>query len=271
MHKLNDLPIGVFDSGLGGLTVVRAIRELLPCEEIIYLGDSARVPYGTRSQSTVVSYARTCSQFLIAKQLKMLVVACNTASAVALPTLRQEIGMPVLGVIAAGARAAARTGASRIGVIGTTGTVLSGAYIREIANRMPNCQVYQQPAPLFVPLAEEGWIDGDVPVLAAMRYLEPLAQAKVEVLMLGCTHYPLLIAPIKRALKTLECSANVVDSATAMAAEVRRTLDENGLQRNLGSEGGLTCFVTDLPASFEEVSTRFLGQSPGAVKKVDIT
>ncbi|MCP4198475.1 MAG: glutamate racemase [Proteobacteria bacterium] len=271
MRELKDLPIGVFDSGLGGLTVVRAIRELLPGEQIIYLGDSARVPYGTRSQSTVVSYARTCAQFLISKRLKMLVVACNTASAVALPTLRQEIGMPVLGVIAAGARAAARTGALRIGVIGTTGTVQSGAYIREIATRMPSCQVYQQPAPLFVPLAEEGWIDGDVPMLAAMRYLEPLAQAKVEVLMLGCTHYPLLIAPIKRALQALECSADVVDSATAMAAEVRRTLDENELQRNPGSEGGLTCFVTDLPVSFEEVSTRFLGQSPGAVNKVDIT
>jgi glutamate racemase len=179
--------------------------------------------------------------------------------------------MPVLGVIAAGARAVARTEASRIGVIGTTGTVQSGSYIREIAALLPNCKVFQEPAPLFVPLAEEGWIEGDVPMLAAMRYLEPLAQAGIEVLMLGCTHYPLLISPIKRVLKKLECSVNVVDSATAMAAEVKRTLDENELQRDPGSAGDLTCFVTDLPASFEEVSSRFLGQSPGVVKKVDIT
>ncbi len=271
MHELSDLPIGVFDSGLGGLTVVRAIRELLPGEQIIYLGDSARVPYGTRSQSTVVSYARNCSQFLIAKRLKMLVVACNTASAVALPTLRQEIGMPVLGVIAAGARAVARTKALRIGVIGTMGTVQSGSYIREITALLPDSEVFQEPAPLFVPLAEEGWIDGDVPLLAAMRYLEPLAQAGIEVLMLGCTHYPLLMAPIKRALKKLECSVDVVDSATAMAAEVKRTLDENELRRKTASAGDLTCFVTDLPTSFEEVSTRFLGRPPGEVKKVDIT
>ena len=270
MSELQNLPIGVFDSGLGGLTVVRAIRELLPGENIIYLGDSARVPYGTRSRSTVVSYARNCAQFLVSKRLKMLVVACNTASAVALPTLREEIGMPVLGVIAAGARAVARTGVLRVGVIGTVGTVQSGTYIREISARVPNCQVVQEAAPLFVPLAEEGWIDGEVPVLAATRYLEPLAKAKIDVLMLGCTHYPLLISPIRTALEKLGCGAEVVDSATAMADEVKRTLKENDLQRGFQNPGELTCYVTDLPDSFQEVSTRFLGQSPGAVKKVDI-
>ncbi len=267
----NDLPIGVFDSGLGGLTVVRAMREIIPHEQILYLGDSARVPYGSRSPSTVVGYARKCSEFLVNQGLKMLVVACNTASAVALPSLRKEIGMPVLGVITAGARAVSATGASRVGVIGTLGTIRSESYVREISAISPDCEVFQQAAPLFVPLAEEGWIEGEVPLLAANRYLEPLTRANIEVLMLGCTHYPLLISPIKKALKALKSPALVIDSATVMATEIKRTLEEQGICRDPGSTGYLKCYVTDLPTSFEEVAGRFLGQSPDQVEKVDIS
>ncbi|MDJ0762710.1 MAG: glutamate racemase [Myxococcota bacterium] len=270
-QALQERPIGVFDSGLGGLTVVREMRRYLPGEHIIYLGDSARVPYGTRSASTVVRYAQKCAAFLVSQGLKMLAVACNTASAVALPTLRAETQVPVLGVIAAGARSVAAHDAQRVGVIGTAGTIQSGAYAREIAALAPHCQVFLQPAPLFVPLAEEGWIEGDVPVLAATRYLKPLADAQIEVLLLGCTHYPLLVSPIKQALKNLNSKAAVVDSATAMTAQIDRTLTDQDLARTGTSLGTLTCFVTDLPASFEDMATRFLGEGPDQVAVVDIS
>jgi glutamate racemase len=271
MNSVKDLPIGVFDSGLGGLTVVQEVRRLLPEERIAYLGDSARVPYGTRSAQTVVRYAQKCAAFLFSQGLKALAVACNTASAVALPTLNAESKVPVLGVITAGARAVAASGAKRVGIIGTAGTIRSGAYLREIAAAAPDCEVFQQPAPLFVPLAEEGWVDGELPVLAAMRYLKPLADADIEVLLLGCTHYPLLVSPIAQALKNLDRDIRIIDSATAMAADVERALEENGIRRDRGVEGDLVCFVTDLPASFEEVATRFLGGPPGDVREVDIS
>ncbi len=260
----------MFDSGLGGLTVVREIQKLLPAEQILYLGDNARVPYGTRAAQTVIRYARGCASLLISRGLKMLVVACNTASAVALPTLRDEIEMPVLGVIRAGARAAAQSGASTIGVIGTAGTIRSNAYVDEIAVRAPHSRVVQLPAPLFVPLAEEGWIEGEVPLLAAKRYLEPLVDSNIEVLLLGCTHYPLLKNTICRALSDLGSGARVIDSATAMATDVRDQLTARGLHRESSATGELYCFVTDLPASFEEVASRFLGRSLEQVEVVDI-
>lgn len=265
------LPIGVFDSGLGGLTVVREIRRRLPAEDIVYLGDSARVPYGTRSAETVIGYAWKCSRFLVDQGLKMLVVACNTASAVALPSLRDRLDVPVLGVISAGARAAvaASTG-GRIGVIGTAGTIASGSYPREIAALDEDAEVHQNPAPLLVPLAEEGWLEGDLPLMAATRYLGPLVERRIDVLLLGCTHYPILAGAIGRALESLGSAAVVVDSATAMAADVGRALALDDMARDEGAPGGLRCFVTDLPASFGEVAGRFLGELVGEVEKVDI-
>ncbi len=268
--ELKELPIGIFDSGLGGLTVVQAIRKALPEEKIIYIGDSARLPWGNRSARTVVRYAQKCAGFLIDEGLKMMAVACNTASAVALPVLRAESEMPVLGVITAGARAVVATGASRIGVIGTAGTIRSNAYVREISALAPSCQVHQRPAPLLVPLAEEGWTDGEVPLLAVTHYIEPLAKADIEVLLLGCTHYPPFISTIKEALAKLGCKARIVDSATAMAADVERILDSRGIRRNPGKTGDFKCFVTDLPDGFEGVATRFLGERPGQVEEVDI-
>src|SRR5689334_12340172 len=188
----NDAPIGIFDSGLGGLTVTRAVFDRLPNEHLLYLGDTARVPYGTRSAETVLRYARSCAGHLTRRGIKLLVVACNTVSAVALDMLRVELDIPVLGVIEPGARAAvAASQRGRIGVIATGGTVLSGAYPRAVASVDSRSEVFALPAPLLVPLAEEGWVEGEVPRLVIDRYLGQLAPHQVDAIVLGCTHYPL--------------------------------------------------------------------------------
>jgi glutamate racemase len=274
LRSRSELPVAVFDSGLGGLTVVQEMRRQLPQEAIVYLGDSARVPYGTRSPATVVRYASACARFLLEQDPKLLVVACNTASAVALPVLNDTLSLPVLGVISAGARAAlARTKIGRIGVVGTAGTINSGAYPREISAIDSTVQVFQMPAPLFVPLAEEGWVEGEVPLIAAQRYLAPLVEQGVDVILLGCTHYPLLRRSIEQALARLGSTAEIVDSATAMAARVGRALDSHGLVRPAAAEvsGALHCFVTDAPANFSQVASRFLGEPLDRVEVVDIS
>src|SRR6478752_7306971 len=191
--------IGIFDSGLGGLTVARAIRSVLPDEDLVYLGDTARVPYGTRSADTIIRYARACANHLVKHRVKLLVVACNTVSAVALDVLRDELDVPVLGVIEPGARAGA--GASRtkrVGVIATQGTIGSRAYERALHAVESRIEVFAQPAPMLVPLAEEGWLDGTVPELVVERYLEPLVAKNIDALVLGCTHYPILGSVIGR-------------------------------------------------------------------------
>jgi len=256
-----DAPIGVFDSGLGGLTVARAIAERLPDERLVYLGDTARVPYGTRSASTVLRYARTCARHLAKHDIKLLVVACNTVSAVALPMLRVELDVPVLGVIEPGARAGVRASRSgKVGVIATAGTVASGAYPRAISSVSTRAEVCQRPAPLLVPLVEEGWLDGEVPALVARRYLEPLIAEGIDALVLGCTHYPLL-APILRdeAARIAGRPIAVVDSAEATATELAELLAERELARE-GGPGALSLMVTDLPGRFAEVAARFLGR-----------
>ena len=272
MSSQNDLPIGVFDSGLGGLTVVNALQQMLPSEHILYLGDNARVPYGTRSPQTVERYAWNCADFLMQRGLKMLVIACNTASAVAVLSLQERLDVPVLGVIRAGAHVALRHSPhDRIGVIGTAGTVGTGAYPREIHAIDKGVAVFQNPAPLLVPLVEEGWIEGDVPRLAVQKYLRPLVTERIDVLLLGCTHYPVLQSVIASELKSMSSNATVVNSATAMAIEVAEVLDGSGLRRASDSRGGLQCFVTDLPDSFADVATRFLGSPVGDVVRVDIS
>lgn len=268
-----DEPIGVFDSGLGGLTVVQAIRERIPGERLIYLGDTARVPYGTRSAETVVKYALACARQLVARDVKMLVVACNTVSAVALEALREELGIPVLGVIEPGARAGARASRSgRVGVLATSGTVSSGAYERALRAVDPSLQVVTQAAPLFVPLAEEGWVEGEVPERVAERYLAPLVPHEIDSLVLGCTHYPLL-APVIRdvARRLFPSEVTVVDSAAATALELDRLLDERGLRSSRG-ERGLEVLVTDQPGAFSIVASRFLGESLGdfPVESIDL-
>ncbi len=256
--------IGIFDSGVGGLTVQGAIMDALPGLDTVYLGDTARVPYGTKSPETVTQYSIRNAQFLVRQEIELLVVACNTASAVALPALRRELDMPVLGVVEPGARAAARASRSgRIGVIGTQGTVASGAYQAAIGAVRPDAGVVAAACPLFVPLAEEGWTDpGDEVIrLIVRRYLTPLAEAGIDTLVLGCTHYPLLKAAIARELPGIV----LVDSAEAIAAEVRERL-----RPPPGRASAHRFFVTDTPQKFLAVASRFLGRPVSTAEHVDV-
>jgi len=252
-------PIGIFDSGLGGLTVARAVRESLPGEDLVYLGDTARVPYGTRSARTVVRYALACADRLMGFDIKLLVVACNTASGVALEALERQLSIPVIGVIAPGADAGVRaTRSGRIGVLATAGTIASRAYERAIRRENDAIRVFAQPAPLLVPLAEEGWVSGDVPTLAARRYLQPLVKADVDTIVLGCTHYPLLSETIHDvARELLGHDVAIVDSAEATAAALRSLLET--LPNQPAGAGSLRVLVTDLPGQFAAAASRFLG------------
>ncbi len=253
-------PIGIFDSGLGGLTVARAIQAALPAENLVYLGDTARVPYGTRSAETVVKYAIGCAERLLGYDIKLLVVACNTASGVALGALQSRLDIPVLGVIQPGAKAGVRASRSgRIGVLATSGTVASGAYERAIRAENETVQIFAQAAPLFVPLAEEGWVTGEVPRLAARRYLEPLVAADVDTIVLGCTHYPLLDETIHDvAAELLGHDVVVVDSAQA-TADALCGMSLPG-PAEPGAVGALRILVTDLPGQFASSASRFLGK-----------
>ncbi len=275
-----DAPLGVFDSGLGGLTVARALREALPRERIVYLGDTARVPYGTRSPETVLRYARGCARVLIDRGVKALVVACNTVSAVALEMLRAELDLPVLGVVEPGARAAVEalgalpsSGNARIGVLGTAGTITSGAYPRAIGRLTTRVEVVGAPAPLLVPLVEEGWLDGDVPRLAIERYLAPLIRAHARVIVLGCTHYPLLAPLIREVAQRLAGTpVAVVDSARATAEDVAVWIREERIPCAAEAVGRapLEVLVTDRPGSFRDVAVRFLGGDAPEVNQIDI-
>jgi glutamate racemase len=264
--------LGVFDSGLGGLTVVRALREALPTEDIVYLGDTARVPYGTKGASTVVKYALACARHLVGRGVKALVVACNTVSAVAPERMRVELDLPVLGVIEPGARAAvAASKTGRIGVLATAGTIASGAYPRAVAQLSTRAEVTGQAAPLLVPLAEEGWTEGEVPRLAVRRYLEPLARAAVDVVLLGCTHYPLLQGTIEdEARSIVGPHTRVVDSAHATALDVRAFLEARDLARGGSARGAVSLLVTDVPRTFAETAARFLGEEAPKVELVDL-
>ncbi|HEX2730474.1 MAG TPA: glutamate racemase [Polyangiaceae bacterium] len=275
----NARAIGVFDSGLGGLTVVHELRRCLPRESIVYLGDTARVPYGTRSAATVVRYARGCARLLVQRNIKALVIACNTASAVALDILQAELDLPVIGVVGPGARAAVTAADQaereqgrpvRIGVMGTLSTIRSGAYAREVARLSSRHEVHSQAAPLLVPLVEEGWLEGDVPRLAIERYLSTLLKPDVGVLVLGCTHYPLLKSMIAEvALRLLGRPIRVVDSAEATASAVHELLEQRAWHTP-NPEAALQLLVTDLPDSFQASATRFLGDVVGSAQAVDI-
>lgn len=213
MNPCASRAIGIFDSGVGGLTVHHRVAERLPSESIIYFGDTARVPYGTKSAETVVRYARACAHMLVRRDIKLLVVACNTASAYALDILRAELDIPVVGVVEPGAkRAAMSTRNGRIGVIGTKGTIRSGQYQSAILSYIPDAHVFAKACPLFVPLAEEGWIEGPVPEQIAVEYLQEFLENDIDTLVLGCTHYPLLKTVIG---KVAGDSVALVDSAQA--------------------------------------------------------
>lgn len=255
--------IGVFDSGVGGLTVLRALRERLPSVSTVYLGDTARVPYGTKSPEVVVRYSRNTARFLLSQDIELLVVACNTATAHALPTLQAELPIPVIGVVEPGAAAAARVSRKgSIGVIGTAGTIASGAYQKALARHLPGAEVVARACPLLVPLAEEGWTEGEVPLAVARRYLEDL-RGRIDTLVLGCTHYPLLQGAIGEVLGP---EVTLIDSARATAEAVEKVLDG----RCGGGRVSHRTFVTDLPANFSSVFERFLGALPEAIEQVDI-
>jgi glutamate racemase len=263
-------PIGVFDSGVGGLTVVRALRAALPGEDVIYLGDTARVPYGAKSPRTIERYSLTCQRFLLDRGVKLVLIACNTASANALDALVAASPVPVIGAVGPGAaRALAATHTGRIGVIGTLGTVRSRAYERALLAARPDAKVTALACPLLVPLAEEGWVDDDVARLVARRYLTQLlaADPALDTLVLGCTHYPLLRTVLTEvAAEVAGHPVAVVDSASAMAEAARSVLGPSGL--TVGA-GALACFATDV-SRLDELAPRFLGETPDAFTLVDL-
>jgi len=261
--------IGIFDSGVGGLTVVAEIWRLLPNESTIYFGDTARVPYGPKAPATVRRYAREASAFLLSRSVKLLVVACNTATAHAADILARELPVPVVGVIEPGARAAVRaTRSGRIGVVGTVGTIASGAYDRAVRKLLPGARVYAQACPLFVPLVEEGLADHPATRLIAEDYLRPLCSMDVDVLVLGCTHYPVLrdlVAGIMGPGVTL------VDSAAETALDVQRILSERGLLRpDDAPPPRHHCAVSDSPARFRQVAEVFVGTTFDTIERVDV-
>ena len=264
---MSEKAIGVFDSGVGGLTVLKALMRRLPGESTAYLGDTARVPYGTKSPEVVTRYSLANGRFLIGQQIKLLVVACNTASSVSLPALSQALNVPVVGVIEPGATAAARTVTGKVGIIGTPGTIRSGAYQAALATLRPGTQVLARACPLFVPLAEEGWTDGEVVELVAKKYLADFHAFGVDTLVLGCTHYPLLKAAIA---KEMGEGTALVDSAEATADAVEALLSERG-ELSKGAAAKHRYFVTDLPERFAEVGARFLERPIEKAELVDIS
>jgi glutamate racemase len=263
----NSKPIGVFDSGIGGMTVVHALTHHLPHENIIYFGDTARVPYGPKSQQVVREYALQDTEVLMKHDVKLIVIACNTVSAVALDVVQKRAKVPVVGVILPGAEAAARTTKNkRIGIIGTVGTIFSNAYTNAIRQLDSDIKVFGQPCPLFVPLAEEGWIDHKATELIAKEYLFPLTLEKIDTLVLGCTHYPILRDVIG---KVLHQSVTLIDSGDATARVVKNTLMDMKLNNTSTLKPNLQFFVSDLPYKFAEIGERFLGNKLGKVHRVE--
>jgi glutamate racemase len=270
------LPIGIFDSGVGGLTVYRALHERLPNERFVYLGDTARVPYGTKSLGTVERYAVENSKFLEAHGIKLLVVACNTASALALPAIRRAVKVPVMGVIEPGARAAVNAANDRrIGVIATEATVQSRAYAQAIASIDPDVSVIEKACPLFVSLAEEGWADSDVARIVAKDYLSELRDNSVQALVLGCTHYPILRNAIADAVGI---DVKLIDSGEATAREVESLLERMQLanETRIFPQERQLCddldhfYVTDAATRFAKVAERFLGSAPSILEAVEV-
>jgi glutamate racemase len=263
----NDDPIGVFDSGIGGLTVLHALRKHLPHENLVYFGDTARVPYGPKSAQVVREYARQDTEVLLQHRIKLMIVACNTVSAVALDVVQKHAKVPVLGVISPGAgAAAAATTKKRVGIIGTVGTIASNAYTNAIRHIDPQIQVFSQACPLFVPLAEEGWTSHPATELIAKEYLFPLTLEKIDTLVLGCTHYPLLRDVIR---KIMPDSVTLIDSGEATALEAVRLLDQSGLRNPSTYAPNIQFYVSDVPLKFSEVGERFLGQKLGKVQRID--
>ncbi|SKB08870.1 glutamate racemase [Prosthecobacter debontii] len=261
-------PLGVFDSGVGGLTVVRALRELLPNESIIYLGDTARVPYGSKSPDTIRRFSVEDTQFLVSHGVKAVVVACNTATAHALPALQATFRVPIIGVLEPGVEATLADGTcERVGIIGTAGTIRSSAYQYALAMRQPDLQIHAMATPLLVPFVEEGWIDHPALKSVLREYLKPLLDKGMDTLVLGCTHYPLLVPVLKRMLGN---KVRLVDSASTCAAHTKTLLEKQNLLRTARSKPTLEIYLTDLAEQAEALAKRFLGTEFGKVKKATL-
>ncbi len=253
---MNKSPIGVFDSGIGGLTVVKEIRNAMPDEEIIYLGDTARLPYGTKSFDAIIQFSRENTRFLIGRGVKYVVIACYSSTSVALEILQKEFSVPIIGVIKPGVEKAMElTRNKRVGVIGTSLTIYSGAYEKAFRELNATVEVLGRPCPLFVPLVEEGLIDHPATEIIARTYLEPLKSEGIDTLLLGCTHYPLLLSTIRKILGDI----NYVDASKELSQELISILRERNLLNPEG-RGNVTIYLTDFSMNFKEVAERFLGE-----------
>lgn len=265
MNKRN-YSIGVFDSGLGGLTVVKELMRQLPDEHIVYFGDTARVPYGTKSKDSIIEFSKENVQFLLKQKVKMIIVACNSSSSFALPSLRKKFSIPIVGVIEPGAKKACSvTSNKKIGVIATSATIQSRKYNREIKRISKKNSVFVQPCPLFVPLVEEGWFRDKATKDIARKYLSSMIKSKVDTLILGCTHYPLLKSVIRSVMGK---NVFLVDSAKQVAAEVKLLLKERDLQNVSRRPGAHKFFVSDKPQHFKDLAKIFLGWEIKNIKKV---
>jgi glutamate racemase len=266
MSSLKKRPIGIFDSGVGGLTVARSVRKYLPGEDVLYFGDTARVPYGNKSKDTVIRFSREITTFLLDMNVKMVVVACNTASSFCIPVLRRTFAVPVTGVIEPGVReAASLTSAGSVGVIGTRSTVKSGSYRKCMADVSSGTKVFGRSCPLFVPLVENRLIEDPVTREMAARYLSPFKRHGIDTLILGCTHYPVL----KNVISSVLEDVNLVDSSQAVARSVGETLKGLGLLSGRRSGGKLRCYVSDDEEGFRKTAGIFLGRRP-VVRKVNL-
>ena len=265
---MDNRPLGIFDSGIGGLTVVRAMHELMPNEKLIYLGDTARVPYGNKSADTIIRYSREISNFLLSKDVKGIIVACNTASAYALDTLKAELKVPVFGVIEPGVSAAlAATKNNRVGIIGTIGTIKSNAYQNALKKQKPGLEIIAHATPLLVPLIEEDWLAHSATRAILEEYLWQFRLMRIDTLVLACTHYPLLKPTLTNLLGH---NIELVDSAESCACFVRDALAKDGQLSSANDEPSIDVYLTDLPVHFKKVGERFLRKKLANVEVVSI-
>jgi glutamate racemase len=261
-------PIGVFDSGIGGLTVVKRIVSYLPLEDIVYFGDTARVPYGSKSNDTIIEYGLQDAKFLMHKNIKALVVACNTVSSVALNNLKDSFDIPIIGMIEPGAKMASlETKNKRVGVIGTRSTISNQAYSKKIKSIDPSIHIFERACPLFVPLAEEGWTNHTATYEIAREYLKEFIKIGVDTLVLGCTHYPILAEVIQNIVGK---DVKLIDSGIAAAESVKEELDRYNLHSNKSSQGNQSFYVSDIPMKFKELAELFLGKPISEVQKIEI-
>jgi glutamate racemase len=264
---LDTRPVGVFDSGIGGLTVVKEIMKIIPNEDIVYFGDTARVPYGSKSKETIIKFARQDARFLIEKGVKAIVIACNTASAFSLETLKNELSIPIIGVIEPGAHAAVKSTVNgNIGIIGTEGTIGSGAYEKAILKLRSDYRISGYPCPLFVPLVEEGWAGSKVSYMVAEEYLKPIKKSDIDTLVMGCTHYPLLKNVVADILGE---GVTLINPAEETALELKKILEE----KNLNSNQIKSCYnfyVSDNPEKFSRIGSNFLNEKIYNIQKIDI-